>query len=400
MAIDQATQVLDQPETPPPPLPKPKLPGVREVVDQVVRDLFGKDVQETATFSYEWVADQFGHFALGFEITLALSWIAALLGHAGGRVGFWLALAVVLVFVLKEADDFRREWVKARDAKSVFKFNGLEIFFNTFTAVYYIAIGALVAGFGLLDPLYGLIAILVAVPLTMGLGYWWLRRKLTFQQAGLPYLYRLATFPSPIGRTDAEYIVKLSKPVPPGTAPTIADHLIIAGPLDAGKSSLAVGIGTEFAVRMQMGIGRYTTLAKLLQAVLKDGQWDKPEFDDGRILWPWQTSDLLIVDDVDVLSDHVPGTSTDVTTERRIVQSRADTLKAKIPAVLQAALKYRRTVWVVGDVDDGELKRWREMIADIIGVGVERVRTVKLAQKLADLDPNRPRLTAAQQVAQ
>jgi hypothetical protein len=400
MAIDQATPVLDQPEPPTPLPPKPKLPGVREVIDQVVRDLFGKDVQDTATFSYEWVADQFGHFALGFEITLALSWIAAWRGYRGGQVGFWLGLAVVLVFVLKEADDFRREWVKARDAKSVFKFNGLEIFFNTFTAVYYIAIGALVAGFGLLNPLYGLIAILVAVPLTMGLGYWWLRRKLTFQQAGLPYLYRLATFPSPIARSDAEYIVRLSKPVPPGTAPAIADHLIIAGPLDAGKSSLAIGIGTEFAVRMQMGIGRYTTLAKLLQAVLKDGQWDKPEFDDGRILWPWQTSDLLIVDDVDVLSDHVPGTSTDVTTERRIVQSRVDTLKAKIPAPLQAALKYRRTVWVVGDVDDGELTRWRGMIADIIGVGVERVRTVKLALKLAELDPKRPRLTAAQQVAQ
>ena len=58
MAIDQVTSVVDRPGTPPPALPKPKLPGVREVADQVVRDLFGKDVQDTATFSYEWTADQ------------------------------------------------------------------------------------------------------------------------------------------------------------------------------------------------------------------------------------------------------------------------------------------------------------------------------------------------------
>jgi hypothetical protein len=282
----------------------------------------------------------------------------------------------------------------------VFRFNGLEIFFNTFTAVFYIAIGALVAGFGLLNPLYGLIAILASVPFALGLGYAWLRRKLTFQQAGLPYLYRLATFPNPIDRPTAEFIVKLSRPASADAAPSTDDHLIIAGPLDSGKSSLAVGIGTEFAVRLRMGIGRYTTLAKLLQTVLKEGQWDQPEFDDGRILWPWQTSDLLIVDDVDVLSDYTPRTPTDVVTRRQIVQSRVDMLKAKIPAVLLAALKYRRTVWVVGDIDAGELTHWRAMIADIIGVDTERVRTLKFAQKIMDLDPNRPSPTAAQQVSQ
>src|SRR3954463_15295926 len=110
MSIKQATPGSVPPAAALQPIPKPKLPGVREVFDQVVRDLFGKDVQDTVTFSYEWVADQFGHFALGFEITLALSWVASLLGYEIGRVGLWIGLGVVLAFVLKEADDFRREW--------------------------------------------------------------------------------------------------------------------------------------------------------------------------------------------------------------------------------------------------------------------------------------------------
>ena len=161
---------------------------------------------------------------------------------------------------------------------------------------------------------------------------------------------------------------------------------------------VAGSIGTEFAIRM--GIGRYTTLAKLLQTVLKDQQWDKPEFDDGRILWPWQTSDLLVVDDVDVLSDHIPGTPMDVETKHRIAQSHVDTLKAQIPAVLQTALKYRRTVWVVGEIDDGELTRWRNPIANVISVPTDQVRTLRFHQRLKDLDPNRPTPTAAQQVDQ
>jgi hypothetical protein len=305
----------------------------------------------------------------------------------------------VIVFVIKEADDFRRAWNQAREAKGSFRFNTLELFYNTFTAVYYIAIGALVAAFGLLDPAYGLIAFLVSVPFVLVMAYFWLRVKLTFQQAGLPYLYRLAIFPNPIPKETADFIVEMTIPAKPTDPPTMMDHLIIAGPLDSGKSSLAIGIGTEFGTRL--GIGCYTTLAKLLQSALKVRDWDKPVFDDGRVLWPWQTSDLLVIDDVDVLSDHIEGSTTDVGQERQIAQVRVNTLKAQVPDVLLAALKYRRTVWVVGDVDDGELERWRAMIADVIGVGPERVKTVRFDKKIEELrkDKDRPAVPREMQAA-
>ena len=63
---------------------------------------------------------------------------------------------------------------------------------------------------------------------------------------------------------------------------------------------------------------------------------------------------------------------------------------AQVPQVLLDALKYRRTVWVIGDVDDGELERWRAMIADVIGVGLDHVRTLQLRQKLTELKKERP----------
>lgn len=363
------------------PLPKPKLPGVKEVWEQLLSDLFGKDVQDTATFSYEWVADQTGHFALGFELTYLLYWIAWLLGYKQGEVGLGLGVAVTLVFVVKEARDYFSQKAKADAAHSVFIFNGKEILRNCATAVFYIGVGALVAGTAIYNPLYGIISVFVAAPFVIWVGYKWLKVKVTFQQAGVPYLYRLANFPSPIDKETGEFIVAMSKPAADGDPPRTDHHLVLAGPLDSGKSSLAIGLGSEFGIRL--GIGRYTTWAKLLQSVLrKDGKWTEPGFDEGRILWPWQTSDLLIVDDVDVLSDHDPGTATDVTRARTIVASRAQVLKQEVPPELLDALKYRRTVWVVGDVDDGELKRWRAIIADVIGIPDETVRTFRLNEKL------------------
>jgi hypothetical protein len=397
MAIDGRSAVGTAAPTTPQDLPKPKLPGFKEVVDQLIRDLFGKDVQDTVTFSYEWTADQFGHLALGFELTFVLTWIARVLGYRAQRAGFVIGVAVVLGFVVKEADDFRRAWLKSREARSIFRFNGWELFLNTFTAVYYIAIGALVASLGLWEPAYGLVALAVSVPFVVGMACAWLRRKITFQQAGLPYLYRLANFPNTVDRPTAEFIVSMARPAAPTDPPATADHLILAGPLASGKTSLVVGLASEFAIRM--GIGRYTTLAKLLQSALRGEPWDRPEFDDGRILWPWQTSELLVVDDVDALSDHTPGTPTEARTQRRIAQSRVNTLKEQIPQILQAALKFRRTVWVVGDVDDGELQEWRAMIADVIGVDPSMVRTFRFARKLSELPPDRKALPREMQVS-
>jgi hypothetical protein len=37
----------------------------RDLWDQFWADVYGKEVQTTATYSYTWVADQFGHICLG-----------------------------------------------------------------------------------------------------------------------------------------------------------------------------------------------------------------------------------------------------------------------------------------------------------------------------------------------
>src|SRR5262249_23484838 len=147
------------------------------ILTQMYHDLFGKDVQETPTVSYTWAADQFGHFGLGFQITFLLGWISKILGYSDNTTLALLAVANIAIWVVKEGFDFAREQRKAKQARSVFRFNGLEILWNVITALFFIATGAAVAGvavFGSWPPIVTFVALLV--PATF-IAIWWLRRK-------------------------------------------------------------------------------------------------------------------------------------------------------------------------------------------------------------------------------
>jgi hypothetical protein len=405
MAIDQAaSRVGDQSEIPPGQGPKVHLPGLIEVAKQASHDLFNtKDVQDTPTVSYAWMADQFGHFALGFEITYLLSWFALYLGWRDPRVFVGLAVAVVFVFVVKELIDYFSKRQQAIDANSIFKFNRGEILFNVWTAQAYISFGAGVAGAALARPTLGIIALLLGTPFALALGFWWLRRKITFQQAGLPYLYRLANFPNEIDRETAEYIVEMTKPGPSSAASPIGRHLIITGVQKSGKSSLAIAIGTEFAFRM--GIGLYTSLVQLLRSAMpdEDGRPGDPDFDTGRILWPWDQSDMLIIDDVDVVSDVIERSKLDATAERQALEVRIDTLIAVTsrtnPEFLKT-LKERRTVWVLCDADNPTLAKWQTKIAGIMGTGPADIRTLRLEISIKKALHVRPTLSPEAKVVQ
>ena len=45
------------------------------LLEQFWRDIFGKEVQSAATYSYLWIADQMGHVALGIILQFALTFV-------------------------------------------------------------------------------------------------------------------------------------------------------------------------------------------------------------------------------------------------------------------------------------------------------------------------------------
>jgi hypothetical protein len=364
--------------------PDAKPLGVRRVFTQVSHDLYGtKDVQDVITASYVWMADQIGHLFLGLVPTLLLAWLATGLASRG-----WFRETLIIVFavamfgywVYKEFTDFHD--TKAR-AGGIFPFDSSDIWWNVKTALLYFGIGGgwAVAAFtpGLWLPL----TIVVSIVPGVLVAFWWLRRKLAFQQAGLPYLYRLANFKTALDRDTERAIclisnlkqhkvlmwrVLLGLDKVPHHAPVVR-HMLITGPMGAGKTSLAVGIGTEFA--FALGLGRYMSATDLVETAIASGTANQMDYNDGRILWPWRECDLLVVDDVDAGVTAPDGTVT------HLIQP--ETLVGALTANGINAMHWlggRRSVWVVGDTTGADV--WRSAIAGMLGIQTTEIMTVEL----------------------
>ena len=385
---------FDNPDAPP--------LGVRRVLTQAMHDLVGtKDVQDAITASYVWLADQIGHLTLGLVPTVLLCWLVIAFGPSPAwRVLLFVLMAAVvfLFWAWKERLDYVDTKGRAGD---VFPFDSADILWNVKTALLYFGIGGVLAAAAFTATAIGagsaivagyvIVILLVVFYPALAVAYWWLRRKLAFQQAGLPYLYRLANFSGVLScvpqvvdlvhlrnrRIGMWHVLVGWDPIPEDTAEDARAlrHLLLTGPLGAGKTSLAVGIGTEFAFSLR--IGRYLTAAKLVELAAAapgpDGQMD---YDDGRLLWPWRDCDLLIIDDVDagVTPRADGGPATHLVEQGELVAALTDGISA-------AALDWlgrRRSIWVVSDA--AQAPAWRQAIAGLMRVDENAIATIALTR--------------------
>jgi len=347
------------------PLGKPTAPEISlsDLHRQVKRDLLAKEVQTSPTYSYQWMAAQAGHIALGLLIVLWVWWTGQIFDPGqsswipvvGAEIGRWFAEAgqwidsiagkngippvklpwigfcVAAIFIsalevydyVKASRKLERLFNAARDRKDLRD--------NVGAAIYYVLLGAGIALAALLSwtPWLGLlIPILIVAP-----AFYWLRQKMRFQQIGLPFLFRLPEF-------------KLDG-FPPGVAKMIDDfirtsgdlspkHIAIVGELGTGKTNLAVGIATEGAFNGKKG--RYLTLSKLRQIAPMSKEPDPPR---NLVFWPWREAQILVIDDV---------VSADSPEQLKKV------LQVELGRVLES-MRLRYTVWCLG-ANTTDSDRW------------------------------------------
>ena len=323
----------------------PKLTS-KDLLHQFWADAYGKEVQTAATYSYTWLADQFGHVCLGiifnFVGTALSGVVMKLLGlarHFRYDTGIWPGL--VLVFIGAAVWEWSAYNSSVKQATESFPLDKKLLRANAFIAATYIWLGA-VLGFAFhlaLVPsvLIGAGVIVVAIALAP----WWLRQKIVWQKASIPYLFRLADAARNIKEEDAKLLQGLiDAGAPPTTNPC---QVVIGGPIGSGRTSMAAGIGTEFAFKQHKV--RYLSLDCLLEFAANVTEHSLPD-DPGPATisyWPWSQSQVVIIDGVGpLLAANEQGHEANI--------ERFKTMLKDDLGSVASVLNRCHTIWVLGDL--------------------------------------------------
>ena len=181
-----------------------------ELWKQFKADVYGKEVQSAATYSYMWMADQMGHVCVGILVnqilTVAARWLWEHLGwHSFAEVaGLIVTVAVVAAW---EASTF---YTDEHNAKALFPLGRELLRDNAIIATMYMALGAVVGfGFHIGLPWSDVAVIIACTFIAIWLAPRWLRQKIIWQKAGLPYLSRLADMEPTMGAEAAKMLQRM-----------------------------------------------------------------------------------------------------------------------------------------------------------------------------------------------
>ncbi len=356
--------------------PNPTPPNITlaDVLRQFWVDLQGKEVQSAATYSYMWEADELGHIGLGLilcPIVTFLIWgvTGIIAGKPVANPELIALIVVSAIFALWELNAYRTSANKTGDR---FPLDSKMLRANAIVATAYMVIGA-VAGYAFQVEWQLAVPLVVAmVALAAILAPRWIRQKIIWQKASLPYLFRLADARPTIDQSAAVEVQALIDAKVPPDSNANARQIIVIGPIGTGRTPLVTGIGTEFAFKARKV--RYLTFAVMLEfAEQLQNQTGPQSFEFAEQLQnqtgpqsfpsvpgpknisdgPWWKSQVLIFDDISpvVLDTVRSGTG----------ESFEKILNRRLGNVAKE-LAIRHTVWVFGD-DSDESEKLLEVLA-------------------------------------
>lgn len=387
--------------------PRPPKITVAAIWSQFWTDIMGKEVQSAETTSHSWVANQFGHVCLG----LLLGGTLPVVVRAPGKIFAWLCFPISWLDIAFPWDsivgtavaafsvcywEWRAYRIAATNATGPFPVERTLLAKNAVIAALYMLLGIMAAfAFRHLVLIDGewlgwphlvwagiLASLLVVVGCVSALP--WLRQKIIWQKAALPYLFRLAHAPHTMAEEDARRLLKLIDDDPPPSG--MPRQMVIGGPIGSGRTSFGTGIGTEFAFRKAMV--RYLSLATLLECAARV---PSPHFADDTgpenlLYWRWSESQVLIIDDIGPLLAAKAEKHED--NLERFRQLLTDHL-----GPIRPVLERCHTVWVIGDLreegramtDDEALNQFANVIRDFCGKEKGQIFAIQLENLVSPL---------------
>lgn len=397
--------------------PQPPIVTNKDIRKQFWLDIAGKEVQTAETYSHSWIANQFGHVCLGLILASLLS---VTLGSGLSLMVDWFDLPTswklsfpwydvagsVLAIVGVAAWEWRAYLIAKSGAAGRFPLDRKLLRENAETATTYMVLGVAMAFvfryfafgpsyqfLGIPSPIWGTACFLALIVIGILRAVPWLRQKIVWQKAALPYLFRLAD----AHETSDEDAKELQALIDSGSPPDVAPRqIVIGGPIGSGRTEFCAGIGTEFAFRKPAAKVRYLSLSALLEFAAQSAH---PKFfDDGGpaniAYWEWSRAQVVIIDDIGpLLAAKAHGQSNHLQEFGQVLKQLSN-----IGAVLQQC----HTVWVIGDPrGDGKIAQnpaeldgfAREvgLFCDPQGSARQTVAVIQLQDVVSQPNPKAPR---------
>jgi hypothetical protein len=343
-----------------------------DVLRQLKADLIGKDSYRGVTLTYSWMANQFGHFSLGFIPTLIVHtilvkkpWIT--------NPELYAALGVSAMWLLFELYNFlgplllkqihKSSSLTTKGVKYTFKPSWGNIAFDTFTDLCFFWLGAFSAARLLGDHFivpYVLIALLLMSVYPV---YYWFLTKMYLQTALYPYQFRLSQWDYDISDDNRKIVEGFVN------SSSTGKHLFIYGQRNSGKTGISIGMATEMSIKHHTC--SYTTAMKLYNLF----EPDKGALSTNNALWTWANSSVLVIDDINPC--YPQNLQKELITPDEFLQF-LDTFSAQND-VNRTIIKNKNVIWVLGgECSDDMHGKWREMLLKI-GVKSKDLKSITLS---------------------
>jgi hypothetical protein len=343
---------------------------LKQLIKQLKYDLIGKDSYRGVTLTYSWLANQFGHFSLGFVPCFFLYQALKKCTH-WQQPGLYATLIIATAWLLFELYNFlgpllhkTSEHAK-KNATGNYTFAPAwgNIAYDTATDVCFFWIGAFTMGNAVTCQPFIHYTHLILIVLVLYPSYNWYTTKMYQQAANYPFQYRLSQWNlmiSDANKTVVKQFINQS---------TKGKHLLVFGENKTGKTSLCVAIANELSI--QHHSCSYTTAMKLFSLFFE------PPIDTTQAtcldLWTWQDASLLIIDDIN------PGlpVSSNLVSPQEFYSFLDNQLQSEAN---KKALKDKSVIWVLGnqEASDNKENNWAALLQQI-GVNANDIASINLS---------------------
>ena len=327
----------------------------KRILKQLKDDLIGKDAHRGITLTYAWMANQFGHWALGFIPSF-------LLYNFFSFSEIKASLYISLFWVIFELGNFLLPLLKKRN--NPFKPKWKNLAFDTFTDLTFFVLGSLSFALCVIDTTnrYLIIGIAVLIVYIIGASRYWFITKMYQFYANLPFQLRLSQWDFEISDADKLKVEEFKSSEKQGK------HLLIFGCLGAGKTSLGVGILNELSIKHNRTL--YVNGMKIFSSFFNNAD---DRIDEHQI-WDWKTTSYLMIDDINP-SDPIQDELITPSKLLSFIDSYTPENKEN-----RRILKNKNVIWVLGSsqaYDKGYIQKWDQMLLDI-GVNKQDIVNIVL----------------------